>query len=1072
MPIHGYPGNVITANPTAPTVSSASGVWTTEQQLLAIAAGNWPGYEYPVYNSLRFNSADSAYLNRTPASAGNRKTFTISYWIKRSSINLGSAQYLFAAGSGTTESTWFNISFDTNGSSFDPITVGTWTTVGGVTTAVFRDPSAWYHIVVAIDTTQATASNRCKIYVNGVQQAQSTTTITQNADLAWNNSGVVHYIGARVDSGPRMFFNGYLTEIYNIDGQALDPSSFGLNDPETGVWSPKRYTGTYGTNGFYLPMTTEGQWSGYFDGTGDYASFSPTSALNAGTGDFTLEFWTLHLTSSTYQGYYYGGAVGSINFRRTSSNTIELAHDGITSVLITSTTIPANQWVHVAVTRNSGTVRIFINGVSGGSVTYTGNFNSTGGTGTIGSITPSIYNLNGYISNLRLITGTALYTANFTPPTAQLTAVSGTQLLTCQSSTFVDNSTNAFTITAAGDARPQQFSPFADSIDDRSGQGNHWIPNNLDLRTTGAGADILVDTPTSYGTDTGIGGEVRGNYCTLNGTSIGANATLSNGNLDISYGSSATRNATMGTFGMSSGKWYWETTIVSLGTPSIGITNTPSPSDVSNYPGFAANGWSYLSDGTKYNSGTGVAYGATYTTNDVIGVAFDADTRELTFYKNGVSQGVAYTGLAVNTYFPAFGDGSATGTWSGSTNFGQRPFQKWNGSAFVANTAPSGFKALCTQNLPPVTIGATSTTQAGKYFNAVTYTGNGVNQASGGQAISGVGFQPDWLWLKSRGTANNHILTDAVRGIGVSLSSDANVVEYSTSDDVLSFNANGFTVASDGTNIVNGLSVNYVGWNWNAGGSNQTISVGQYATSPANVPSIASTVRANTTSGFSIVTFTTNNTAGATVGHGCQVGGVATTPDMIIMKYRGLAANWVVYHKSMNATPQNGYLNLNTSAPYAALIDPWNNTAPSSTVITMGAGAGSAGSTNYSVYTSVAYCFAAVPGYSAFGSYAGNGTTTGDGPFIYTGFKPAFVMLKAYIGSGENWAIYDKSRIGYNSSNYVLFPNLTNVENAATTHIDLLSNGFKLRSGNQNLSSYSYIYAAFAEHPFKYSLAR
>jgi hypothetical protein len=919
------------------------------------------------------------------------------------------------------------------------------------TPAVLRDPSSWYHIVLSMDTTQTSFANGwAKIYINGVQQTLTQVSApTQNSNTFMNLSTNAMWIARDIINSN--YFGGYLTEINFIDGQALTPASFGRTNTDTGVWEPIAYSGTYGTNGFYLPFKTASQWSGYFDGTGDYASFSPTSALNAGTGNFTLEFWTFHLTSSTYQGYYYGGAVGSINFRRTSSNTIELAHDGVTSVLITSTTIPANQWVHVAVTRNSGTVRIFINGVSGGSVTYTGNFNSTGGTGTIGSITSSIYNLNGYISNLRLITGTALYTANFTPPTAQLTAVSGTQLLTCQSSTFVDNSTNAFTITAAGDARPQQFSPFTlDVTDDHSGQGNHWIPNNLDLRTTGAGADILVDSPTSYGTDTGVGGEVRGNYCTLNPLDKGTNATLANGNL---FGSTSTTAWAMirSTFAISSGKWYWEFTVA---TTQIIIGLAKSNAALANYVGADANGWGwYGATGNKVNGGTQVTYVGVWAANDVIGVSFDADVGTLVFYKNGTSQGTAYTGLTSGPYFPAISFSSASD--NANANFGQRAF---------AYTAPSGFKALCTQNLTYThTIGATSTTQANDYFNIGTWTGDNANP----RTITGIGFQPDFTWIKCRSNGALHRLHDAVRGSEKILYSDSTIAEAATDADgtISAFTSDGFTLqGSTSAQNVNLSPRTYVAWNWNAGGSNQTISVGQYATSPANVPSIASTVRANTTSGFSIVTASASGTSPVTVGHGLGV-----APSMVIGRVRNNTANWYVYHSSFSA---QDYLVLNSAAAKATSSNIWD-AAPTLTVFTIGNpqngwNGGTAGSYNY-----VAYCFAPVAGYSAFGSYTGNGSST-DGVFIYLGFRPRYVLIKR-TNTTENWHVMDTSRNPYNYMDLSLYPNLPNSEVPTSGHaIDFLSNGIKMRNTNTgyNASGSTYIYAAFAESPFKYSLAR
>ena len=1143
---------------------------------------------YQIERSLRFNSADSAYLNRTPASAGNRKTWTWSGWVKRG--KLGATQWLFDADNGSTDSTELNFAIGSG----DTLSIGGSLTTWRVTTQVFRDPSAWYHIVLAVDTTQATANNRIKFYVNGSEITAFSTlnNPTQNLDLAVNQA-IAHYIGIR--TGLTSPLDGYLTEINFVDSPVLvgsttnasttvtlttgtttnigigwnvggtnipsgatvssitsstqfvissaatgtgssinigvtpPVSAFGETDASTGVWKPKKYDGTYGTNGFYLPFKTASQWSGYFDGTGDYLSFNGSTGTTL-SGDFTVESWVyLPSVTTTAPIMCIGDSFSSpgILFYVNSSSKIAIARAN-TVAFTGSTSLVANTWNHVAFVRSGSTITGYLNGVSQGTFTNSSTFSGT--TTVIGR---EVYNsgvggqLTGYISNLRIVNGTAVYTGTFTPPTSQLTAITNTSLLTCQSSTFVDNSTNAFTITAFGDARPQQFSPFTlDVTDDHSGTGNNWIPNNLDLRTTGTGADILVDSPTSYGTDTGVGGEVRGNYCTLNGTSIGANATLSNGNLDISYGSSATRNATMGTFGMSSGKWYWETTIVSLGTPSIGITNTPSPSDVSNYPGFAANGWSYLSDGTKYNSGTGVAYGATYTTNDVIGVAFDADTRELTFYKNGVSQGVAYTGLAVNTYFPAFGDGSAAGTWSGSTNFGQRPFQKWNGSAYVANTAPSGFKALCTQNFTTPTIGATSTTQADNYFDVGLVAGS----ASVDQTIT-TAFAPDFYWSKNRNSTIDHGLYNTIAGGNKYLSSNATTTETTTTASVVTFNSTGVSLKAGGS-IINDATRTYVGWLWRGGGTGSTNSNGTAKSSSVTVDSgtdtvtwnshgmsdgqkigffaatmpgglsagtlyyvrdaatntfkvaassggaaiditsngttvtahttLTSTVSASATSGFSIVTYTGSG-ANATVEHGLGV-----APSMLIAKVRSSAGDdWTVYHTSIGAT-NRVMLNL-TNASAASTV--WNNTAPTSSVFSVG----TIGDTNRLNATIVAYCFAPVAGYSAFGSYTGNGST--DGPFVYTGFRPRYILIKR-TDSADNWAVYDTARDEYNQATKQLRPDAATAQldpaGSPAVYYDFLSNGFKNRGSNSqcNANGGIYIYAAFAEHPFKYSLAR
>ena len=281
---------------------------------------------YFLNKSLRFRASASAYLNRTPAVAGNRRTFTISYWAKRGT--LGTSQYVFAAGSGTTESTWFDIAFDTNGTSFDAAGSSTWTNALGSTTALFRDPAAWYHFVWAVDTTQAVASDRSKIYVNGVLQTPLAiaVAVTQNADLAWNNSGVVHYIGARIDGGPRSFFDGELAEINSVDGQALAPTAFGAYSTYN-QWLPIRYAGTYGTNGFYLPFTNTTSTSTLVaDSSGNGNNWTPNNiSLTAGsTYDSLTDVPTL--TSTTVANYAVlnpldsGSSTLSINGNLTYSN--------------------------------------------------------------------------------------------------------------------------------------------------------------------------------------------------------------------------------------------------------------------------------------------------------------------------------------------------------------------------------------------------------------------------------------------------------------------------------------------------------------------------------------------------------------------------------------------------------------------------------------------------------------------------------------------------------------------------------------------------------------------------------
>jgi hypothetical protein len=359
-----------------------------------------------------------------------------------------------------------------------------------------------------------------------------------------------------------------------------------------------------------------------------------------------------------------------------------------------------------------------------------------------------------------------------------------------------------------------------------------------------------------------------------------------------------------------------------------------------------------------------------------------------------------------------------------------------------AYTPPTGFVALNTFNLPTPTIGATASSQANDYFDVSLWTGNGTSQS-----ITNSGsMQPDFVWYKGRSTTFNHGLFDSIRGTLQRLSSNLTSAESTTAGSLTAFNSNGFSVGSDAG--ANQNTDTYVGWQWRA--SNATA-----VTNTAG--SITSTVSANTTAGFSIVTFTTQPSGTGTVGHGLGV-----APSLIIQKIRTLSADWYVYNASIGA---GNILKLNTTDASTAGSTIWNSTAPTSSVFSLGNGwAGS--------YSTVAYCFAQVAGYSAFGSYVGNGVA--DGPFIYTGFRPRYYILKN-ITNAQSWSVQDTSRSPYNVGSAVLLPNSSSAELTGTDFVDILSNGFKIRhssSGNNNNSGDTYIYMAFAENPFKYANAR
>jgi hypothetical protein len=673
------------------------------------------------------------------------------------------------------------------------------------------------------------------MYVNGVVMTSfsSTTYPSLNYNTGFNNTQI-HYI-SNSSYGPfGSYFDGYLAEYNFIDGQALTPSSFGETDAVTGSWKPKAYTGTYGTNGFYLK----------------FSDIATTSGSNAGLGK------------------------------------------------------------------------------------------------------------------------------------------------------------------------------------DFSGNANYWTTNNISV-TAGTTYDAMIDSPT-------LTSATVANYAVLNPILQNSwwaavnRGTIQDGNLTFATGAGVSAFSNFDLVG-NSGKWYYEMTCSATDSNNAIVIAAQSRSTFE--VGYYQNG------NKQINSATPAAYGASWTSGDVIGVAIDVPNNNITFYKNNTSQGV------INNAFPTGQPvyvGAYYNTSSGSYafNFGQRPF---------TYTPPTGYVRMNTFNLTTPTI-----LQGNKYMDASLWTGNG----SYPRVITNAAlFKPDLVWIKNRSNAYSHALWDSIRGTGGNLlasnSTDAENTYGTLYQNLSSFNSNGFTLGSvTSLDVQNATGQTQVGWQWQAG---------QGSTSSNTSGSITSTVSVNTTAGFSVVTWTGNGTIGATVGHGLGV-----APSMIIVKQRSGTEGWATYHISLGATK---YLNLNQDIAAATSITRWNNTTPSSTVITFY----NDDVTNRSGGTYVAYCWAEIAGFSKFGSYTGNGSA--DGPFVYTGFRPKFVLVKGSTYA-SNWNTFDASRNTYNITTQILRSNLADAEfdgNAtAGGCIDILSNGFKIRKsdGDVNSSGQTLIYMAFAENPFKNANAR
>ena len=584
---------------------------------------------------------------------------------------------------------------------------------------------------------------------------------------------------------------------------------------------------------------------------------------------------------------------------------------------------------------------------------------------------------------------------------------------------------------------------------DKSGNSNNWTVNNFSV-ATGSTYDPSNDGPTV-------------NYCTLNPLPT-QNYTYTNGNLSASSRSTGDASC-IGTMGFTSGKWYFEGTITSntyKGT--IGILGTTTGSFADNVftriGSDQALGYDFRGyDGQRRNNSIASSYyGSALPDSATVGVAFDLDNNKIFVSVNGtwVASSEPVTGVnpmftltAGATYFPSLGDDWGTQTSSWDVNYGQQAFKY---------TAPTGFNPLSTASLPTPTI-----VQSNTQFNVLTYAGSASNQT-----ISGLNFQPDLIWFKERTNSPgiDHNLFDSQRNnYGSRLISNSTSAE-AASGAIISVNSNGYSLLGGVSTTNDAFGRTYVTWNWKAGGAATTNGDG----------TITSRVSANPTAGFSIVTWTGNGSnSDQTVGTG-----LSTPLDLIIPKARtaNVGSNsWLVYSSAV-PMGQNQCLILDSTS---ALI----STADQGTV-NRGATAGQirlfAGSLsglanqnfNGNNVQYVAYCFSAVAGYSASGSFTGNGSTAG--PYIYTGFRPRFILTKCSSNSTSStvWTIVDTTRDSYNPVLRELYPNSNSTEFTDSDGMDIYSNGFRPRRNSEylNFNGWTYIYMAFAESPFKFSRAR
>jgi hypothetical protein len=772
-----------------------------------------------------------------------------------------------------------------------------------------------------------------------------------------------------------------------------------------------------------------------FDGS-SYLDFTPSTGGDATEGTFSA--W-VKKASTTSLMYLFSSSLDS-----NTANTLELVayvsdeirmfdkHSGSTRWTIDTSAVyrDPSSWYHILYVKDTSNatstdrIKLFVNGVR---VTdfSSSSFPSSGVNGVIGSANKHRIGarapgadaspLEGYMAEVHYLDGISVtdaedfgeYDDNGVWRPIEYTGSYGT---------------NGFYL---------KFDPSATNGigHDHSGNGNNFTPTGF--TTSGTGTDVMSDTPTN-------------NFATLNPLATRRTATIwgggayADGNL-IFYNTDTSFRHTLSTIQVPTGKWYVEIRPLAYGSAYGSICGLMleslegSPDSSDNFTLY------FQSNGNLNIEGTNQT---TFTTNsDVFSIAVDNTVSpvQVVVRKNDTIVGSNPYSFTANEPF-SFWTRSVYGAYHG-WNFGAQGF---------TYTPPSGYKALSTANLP-----APDIADGSEYFDAVLWTGNQTARTISMNST----FTPDFIWIKNRTSGYNHSLQDVVRGFGPStkLTSNTTAAENSANTEpqagyVDSAAAGSFDIDASATATWyhNNLNSNaYVGWCWDAGGSGSSNTAG----------SITSTVSANPTAGFSIVSYTGTG-ANATVGHGLGV-----APQFFFGRNRddtGGLLDWIVYHESVGNTAR---LKLNTTDSTSTSSTFFQNTSPSSTVITIG----TSNDINKSGDDYIMYCFAEVEGYSKFGSYVG--TNTSDGPFVYCGFKPRWIMVKSYTTGGStaySWSIIDTARSSYNIERSLLRANASVAENTAqTADVDILSNGFKPRySPNETNGPNTYIFAAFAEHPF------
>ena len=899
-------------------------------------------------HSIRFNRGDNPHFSRTPSSAGNRKVWTYSVWLKRTDFG---ARSFFQAYDGSS-SRRFQLSF--NGDDTLNFNQGGGGSSGlAVSYMMFRDPTAWYHIVAVADYTNSTAADRFKVYVNGSQISLNITDSIENADGQCNGA-FEHEIGAIGSSGN--VFDGYMADMNFIDGQALDASYFGYTEFQTKVWRPKRFIANGPNNGTVWSTTTNMN-TNVFNGNfaNNFLAQVSNGYYTATTAPFTVK---QSLGVITDNGYHWGAQLNGSTQVTTGnlSNAMGVSDRTIVNFDLSSVTLPLNV-TNLQLKAGTG---------------------SSGSTYIYGIVVDGVILIDGDVSNIGR-NGFKLDLRDFSGDTA----------------------------TTIGR--------------DYSGNGNNFSPDNF-----GGTGDGAIDSPTN-------------NFTSFNKImDYSLNAQIEEAGLRVEgpdTGHSDRRIFAPFAIPLT-GKYYVEVKCVKNGARgTIGFSDgaISGGSSGNNWFSFGFYGGGYSTSFTKVGSNT-----SDFSVNDIVSFALDMDAGKMWLVKNGNVDVTAQESITAivrtNLDRPLrwFYQETSSDESAALFNFGQFPYNY---------TVPDGFKTLSSRNIQPTYYDATNQPaktflKPKKHFETLLYTGNDTT----GRVITDLEFQPDFVWIKMKSHAgDNHHLYDSIRGAGKTIFSNTDGVEQTSDTDRLSaFNSNGFTLGNNYR--VNGSGRTFAAWCWKGGGAAVTNNDGTITTS----------VSVNEEAGFSIVSYSGTGSAG-TIGHG-----LGKVPKCIITKRRTGTEDWKVYHVDSDG---GKFLKLNSTQAQTSNSDVYPNTAPTSSVYSLGNHA----SVNGSGDTYIAYCWADIPGYSKFSSYVGNGNS--NGVYAHLGFKPAMMIIKR-IDATEDWWLHDYKRNPYNPVNDNLYPNGSEAS-AIETAVDHYADGFKLRTSNQNWNANgsTYVYLAWADQP-------